>query len=81
MTPVRSHAKITAMQTLQTLDTRTVSDVLGLSVVQVCRLARSGELPPVAKAPGKRGAYLFDPADVEHFRAIRELQTAGKAAK
>lgn len=58
-----------------------MSDLLGLSVVQVCRLARSGQLQPVAKAPGKRGAYLFTHEEVEHYKTMRELATAGKASK
>lgn len=59
-------------------NTRQVAEKLGVSPMQISRLARSGQLPPAVKAPGKRGAYLFAPAEVEHYRAMRELQTVGK---
>lgn len=50
-------------QTLMT--TAEAAETLKLSRSQVARLARSGDLPHAAKAPGPRGAYLFDRADVE----------------
>ncbi|WP_272878377.1 helix-turn-helix domain-containing protein [Rothia nasimurium] len=68
------------MQTVLPLQTtREVAKCLGLSPSHVTRLVASGELTAVVKAPGKRGAFMFDPAEVEHFRAMRELQTVGKA--
>lgn len=38
----------------------------------VTRLARAGQLEYVAKAPGIRGAYLFDSAQIESLAAERE---------
>lgn len=37
----------------------------------VARLAHTGALKFVAKAPGVRGAYLFDPAAVDALAAER----------
>ena len=41
--------------------------ILGVSTHTVGRYARRGVLTPVAKAPGRRGAYLFDRRDVERL--------------
>lgn len=45
--------------------TRDVADMLGMSVAHVNRLASEGALPILAKAPGLRGANVFDRAEVE----------------
>lgn len=39
--------------------------ILGLSRSQVNRLAATGRIPFVVKAPGVRGAYIFDRTDIE----------------
>ena len=39
--------------------------ILGSSVSQLNRLAASGQIPHVAKAPGIRGAYIFNRSDIE----------------
>lgn len=54
------------------MSTREVARALRMSVPTVTRLARSGDLPVVVKAPGSRGAYLFDRAAVEQLAAERE---------
>ncbi len=53
------------------------AEVLGLSVDTVKRAARSGQLAPAIKMPGKTGAYLFRREDVEQFAAQR---ATGRAA-
>lgn len=45
--------------------TAEVAELLGVSVATVNRRADKGLLPVVAKAPGVRGARLFDRAAVE----------------
>lgn len=47
------------------LTTAEVAEMTGWSVATVNRKALAGHLPTAAKAPGKRGARLFDRADVE----------------
>lgn len=63
------------------MTTREAAVELDVSKSQVTRLVTAGHLAAAVKAPGKRGAYLFDPAEIEHYRVMRELQTAGKATK
>ncbi|AVJ48767.1 helix-turn-helix DNA binding protein [Gordonia phage SallySpecial] len=53
------------------LDTAAVASRLGMSRSQVNRVARTGQLPHRAKAPGIRGAYLFALEDVDAFAAAR----------
>lgn len=67
------------MTQLQLLPTATVAKELGISVSYVSKLVKRGFLEPANQAPGLRGAMFFTPAEVEHYRAMRELQTAGKA--
>lgn len=47
------------------LTTAQVAEMTGWSVATVNRKAADGHLAVAAKAPGKRGARLFDPADVK----------------
>jgi hypothetical protein len=61
---------------MRTLSTAEVAVSLGLSKSQVSRLAVSGALAHAAKAPGPRGAFLFDPAEVERFAASRREVSA-----
>jgi len=58
------------------MTTRDVAARLGVSVPTVTRLARDGELHAEAKAPGARGAYLFDPDAVDALKAERDAQDA-----
>lgn len=55
----------------ETISTAETAAMLGMSVSQINRLAAAGDLPVIAKAPGIRGAYLFDRADVERILAER----------
>ena len=59
------------MSTVTLLSTRDAAQRLGVSVPTVTKLARDGVLVPAAKAPGRRGAYLFDEHDVERVRDER----------
>jgi excisionase family DNA binding protein len=51
--------------TARLLTTAQVAAKLGKSTRTVQRMAESRELPYVAKLPGPRGAYVFDPEVVE----------------
>ena len=48
-----------------------VASILGISRSQVNRQAASGELPVAVKAPGIRGAYLFDRAAIQRIAKKR----------
>lgn len=50
---------------LELIGTAEVARRRGCDTSTVHRLVNSGQLTAVAKAPGLRGAYLFDPAAVE----------------
>lgn len=55
------------MTTETPMTTAEVAEVLGKSRASIIRGAQAGALPVVAKAPGLRGAYLFDSALVEEM--------------
>lgn len=57
------------MTNLSLLTTREAADVLGCSVVTLCRWVRNGQVIADHKLPGLRGAYLFDPAYIEQLAA------------
>lgn len=59
------------MNTSVLMGTRDVADRLGVSVATVTRLVRDGSLSAELKAPGARGAYMFDPVAVEALAAER----------
>lgn len=63
------------------LTTKQAANIIGVSPMQISRLVRGGHLEPAIKAPGKRGAYLFEASEIEYFKTVRELQTAGKATR
>lgn len=47
------------------ISTATVAEILGESARTVVRKAQTGQIPIAVKAPGIRGAYLFDRAAIE----------------
>ena len=51
--------------------TTEAAEMLGVSVRTIHRLVARGQLVPVAKLAGQRGAYLFAIADIEAFRPER----------
>ena len=54
------------------LTTRQVLDRLGYTDPSaVSRLVSSGKLTPAYKAPGKRGAYAFHPAEIDRYLSER----------
>lgn len=53
------------------ITSRAAAAALEIDPRQVARLVERGDLTPAIKAPGARGAYLFDPAAVELVRAAR----------
>lgn len=56
------------MPNLDLVTTAEVAEHLGVHVRTVHRMIEAGKLKPVAKAPGLRGAYLFNRRDVERLR-------------
>lgn len=54
------------MQTAHTdlIATKEAADILGESIYTTLRRVSAGELTPVTKLPGLRGAFIFDAADV-----------------
>ena len=59
---------VSRMSNLRTLiPTREVADRLGKSTRYVTRLVDAGALKPAAKAPGPRGAFLFDEDEVRAY--------------
>lgn len=67
--PVTSMAHMTQVNNSQLVSTAEAAAALQMSRSQVARLARAGRLEPAAKAPGPRGAYLFQRGDVERLKA------------
>ena len=53
------------------IGTTEAARMAGTDVATIKRAARSGELPPTMKLPGKTGAYLFAAADVAAYVAAR----------
>jgi excisionase family DNA binding protein len=51
----------------QLLTTRDVADRLGVTPSTVSRLVARGDLTPVFKLAGPRGAFLFRPADIDQL--------------
>ena len=47
--------------------TAEVADVLQVSTRTVARFVASGDLKPAMRLPGLRGAFLFDPRDVQRL--------------
>lgn len=61
---------ITHMPSLMT--TRETAKKLKVTPSTVARMVHRGELPMAAKAPGRRGAMLFSPFDVQALAARRQ---------
>jgi len=55
------------MSNFELVGSTTVACLLDLPRREVQRLVERGELHPVQKLPGRTGAYLFDPADVDRL--------------
>lgn len=56
---------------MELLTTADVAKRLRVHVRTVVRMVHGGELEAAVKAPGVRGAYLFDPAAVDALAAER----------
>lgn len=56
------------------ISTQDTARILQVVPGTVARLVRDGILVPAYRAPGKRGALAFDPADVERLRRDREAK-------
>jgi excisionase family DNA binding protein len=53
------------MRNTDVLTTHEAAQLLQKTQRTVQRMAQSGDLNPIFKAPGSTGAYLFDRADIE----------------
>ena len=51
------------------LSTAEAAERIGVSVRTLNRMAEDGRITPAAKAPGLRGGYLYEPAEVERVAA------------
>ena len=51
------------------LSTAEAAERVGVSVRTLNRMADDGRITPAAKAPGLRGGYLYEPAEVERVAA------------
>jgi len=61
----------------EVLTTNEVARRLGLVRWTVCRAVLEGRLEPVAKLPGRNGAYLFTPEAVTEWRNGTSERLAG----
>ena len=50
------------------ITTADAARLLGVHVATVSRMVAAGRLVPAIKVPGKTGAFLFHPEDVEALR-------------
>ena len=53
------------------IPTAEAAEALGVHVATISRMVTRGDLAPAVKVPGKRGAYLFNRADVDALAAQR----------
>ena len=53
------------------LSTKTAAEKIGVSVRTLNRLAEAGKITAAYKGEGKRGGYLYDPAEVERVALER----------
>lgn len=67
----RSDGQSSNIGTMELLTTADVAKRLRVHVRTVARMVHGGELEAAVKAPGVRGAYLFDPAAVDALAAER----------
>jgi predicted site-specific integrase-resolvase len=56
----------------EVLTTRAVAERFKVTPSAVSRWVHAGHLEPMAKIPGKRGAYLFTADEVDRFARERE---------
>jgi excisionase family DNA binding protein len=63
------------MTTGRYLTTAHIAYLFGVHPRTVSRWVRSGRLSYVAKLPGKRGAYLFDPEVIHDIARRQEADT------
>jgi DNA-binding transcriptional MerR regulator len=67
------------MSVLDLLPTAEVARQLGVNVKAIHRMVDAKKLVPVTKGPGPRGAYLFNPGDVERLKAERTTNLPAEA--
>ena len=64
----RSVCKAVTMKSQQLITAREAASRLGVTRHAIVRRVHRGTLRPVAKLPGKTGAFLFDPATIRPGR-------------
>ena len=62
------------------ISTKEASDLLGESIKNVTRRVSAGELTPVTKLPGIRGAFIFNAADVTTLKTSLDQKAPAKSA-
>lgn len=67
---LRMH-KETHTPTGRLITTAEAAAILGVHVGTVSRMVAAGRLTPAIKVPGKTGAFLFAPADVQALAATK----------
>jgi len=66
-------------QTRDLVLSQIVCDDLNITRSTLSRWVAAGVITPAVKLPGKRGAFLFDPADVKRVKEARAT-LAGEVA-
>jgi hypothetical protein len=67
-----------AMQEL--IDAKTAAPLIGITPATLENWRVRGEGPPFHKTPGRTGKVLYDPADIEAWRAKRRFSSTAQAA-
>ena len=70
------------MQTAHTdlITTKEAADILEESIYTTLRRVSAGELTPVTKLPGLRGAFVFDATQVTTFKSTLDQTASAKSA-
>lgn len=66
-------------QTDDLVTSQIVCDELNINRSTLSRWVAAGVITPAVKAPGKRGAFMFDPDDVQRVKRARAT-LAGEVA-
>lgn len=60
------------------LDTKTAAPRIGVTVATLENWRVRGEGPAFIKTPGKTGKILYDPIDIEAWKATRRFQSTAE---
>ena len=62
------------------LDTKAAAQCMGVASGTLENWRVKGQGPKFIKTPGKRGKVLYDPADLEEWKAANRFQSTSEAA-